>query len=304
MFDFLTGFLLGIIFAIAVISFGVYKLLLRSDEERDPYPAFNFKHTINQYSMKEQGTETCAWLNMIVKRLCVEALSSPVLLETLNSKLHEVLNGPEKREVLGKIIVSDMNLGSNLPTVDGIRVFPQAHDDSLHAEISLGYMGGASFTISTDLWANLPTSKFACLPVSLHVVFEQFKGTLKVSCHWLTANRAVLLVYFSSPPVYKLPIGSTIGHDAKLVNVSKVSQVLQGVIQSFVHKELVAPNGLEIELLNGKVVTAKKRTDVVAASSPEKLQKPSSHHLHEHGKDAITATTTMHKRQTMSFSCT
>ena len=47
---------------------------------------------------------------------------------------------------------------------------------SQHAEVGLRYTGGASFTISTELWMNWPTPKFAALPVSLHASFDHFEG--------------------------------------------------------------------------------------------------------------------------------
>jgi hypothetical protein len=275
MFDFLTGFLLGIIFTIGMTVFGIYKLLLRQqgDErggnQRLPhYPSlsqmqFNryIKHAIPKHTVDETEVtiESCAWLNTVAAAMCVEALSSPVLVENLHKKLHDILNKPEdKPDVLGKIVISDINMGTGLPLVDGIRVLSRAHDDTLNAEIALRYNGGASFTISTELWVNWPTPKFASLPVSLHASFDHFEGTLMAVCRWYSTNKQRVAVYLRAPPVFQLRIGSTIGHTTKLVNVLQVSNMLENMIYSFVNKELVAPNGFELELEEGKVTSVRK----------------------------------------------
>jgi len=231
------------------------------------------KHSINKHALvdefgnavfgdeeqKSQNIESCAWLNTIAATLCVEALSSPALVESLHKKLHEILNKPDdKPDVLGKIVVTDINMGTGLPIVEGIRVLPRTHDEALNAEILLCYTGGASFTISTELWVNWPAPKFASLPISLHASFDHFEGTLTASCHWRSNNKSRIHLYFTSPPTFKLPIGSTIGHATKLVNVLQVSNLLEGMISSFVHKELVAPSGFEIEMDGGKIVSVKK----------------------------------------------
>jgi len=287
MFDFLTGFLLGIIFAVAATVFGVYKLLLRfGDGHQLPSHAslsqiqFNslkhLKHSIPKHTLDETDVniETCLWLNTIAATLCVEALSSPVLVESLHKKLHDILNKPEdKPDMLGKIVISDINMGTGLPLVDGIRVLSRAHDDSLHAEIGLRYNGGASFTISTELWMNWPTPKFAALPVSLHASFDHFEGTLTASCHYRSSTATRFLVYFRTPPVFRLRIGSTIGHATKLVNVLQISSLLENMIYSFVNKELVYPNGYEVELEEGQVVSVRK----LAQGGPAQvLAKPAS----------------------------
>jgi len=153
MFDFLTGFLLGIIFTVAATVFGIYKLLLRHGNDRSnrqlpTYPSLSqiqhskhVKHSISKYIAEtEANIESCAWINTIAASLCVEALSSPVLVESLHKKLHEILNKPEdKPDVLGKIVISDINMGTGLPLVDGIRVLSRAHDDTLNAEVALRY---------------------------------------------------------------------------------------------------------------------------------------------------------------------
>jgi len=261
---------MGIIFTIGATVFGFYKLLLRHGDDRSnrtlpSYPSLStmqhsryVKHSISKHSIAEQNVETCAWLNTIAASLCVEALSSPVLVESLHKKLHEILNKPEdKPDVLGKIIVSDINMGTGLPLIDGIRVLSRPHDDGLNAEVVLRYNGGASFTISTELWMNWPTPKFASLPVSLHASFDHFEGTLTAKCHW-TNNKTRVILYFATAPAFQLRIGSTIGHTTKLVNVLQVSNMLENMIYSFVNKELVAPSGFELELESGKLVSARK----------------------------------------------
>jgi len=287
MFDFLTGFLLGIIFTIGMTVFGIYKLLLRQgSEDRSSnsrqlphYPSLSqmqfskyVKHSIPKYTADETeaNIESCAWLNTIAASLCVEALSSPVLVESLHKKLHDILNKSEdKPDVLGKIVISDINMGTGLPTVDGIRVLSRAHDDSLNAEIALRYTGGASFTISTELWVNWPTPKFASLPVSLHASFDHFEGTLTAVCRWYSSNKQRVALYFRTPPTFQLRIGSTIGHTTKLVNVLQVSTMLENMIYSFVNKELVAPNGFELELEEGKVTSVRKLGASPSASMPK-----------------------------------
>lgn len=270
MFDFLTGFLLGIIFTFGALFYGIYKLLLRlNDNGSNPKspvshlqynPISSVKHAIPKYTSEDDVTvETCAWLNTIATVVCVEALSSPVLIEKLNQKLHEILNKPEdKPDALGDIVISDINMGNGLPSIDGIRVLSRAGDDSLHAEVGLRYDGGASFTISTELWMNWPTPKFAALPVSLNASFDHFAGTLTSSIYWRSTTSFRLIVFFRVAPTFQLRIGSTIGHATKLVNVLQISSLLENVIYSFVNKELVFPNGFEIEVENGHVVCVRK----------------------------------------------
>jgi len=282
MFDFITGFLLGIVFTIGVMVFGIYKLLLRQSGDRSSrqlpsYPSLTqlqhtkyVKHSIPKYTIdeNEMNIESCAWVNTIAANLCVEALKSPALVESLHKNLHDILNKPEdKPDILGKIVVSDINMGTGLPQISGIRVLSRAHDDSLHADVSLHYDGGASFTISTELWVNWPTPKFASLPVSLHASFDSFEGTLTASCHFPSSNKTRVTLYFLTPPKLQLRIGSTIGHTTKLVNVLQVSSLLENMIYSFVNKELVAPNGFEVELEDGKVSVVRKLTNIPTPST-------------------------------------
>lgn len=273
MFDFLTGFLLGIIFTFVATIFGVYKLLLRlnnTNQSQQPQPHLQYnpiqsvKHAIPKHTLEEDvNIETCAWINTIASAICVEALSSPVLVESLHKKLHDILNKPEdKPDVLGNIVISDINMGVGLPLVDGIRVLSRSNDDSLHAEVGIRYTGGASFTISTELWMNWPTPKFAALPVSLNASFDHFSGTLTASCFWRSSTSFRLLVFFRAPPAFQLRIGSTIGHSTKLVNVLQVSSLLENMIYAFVNKELVFPNGFEIEVEEGQVVCVRKLASV------------------------------------------
>jgi len=232
--------------------------------------------------------ESCSWINTIAASLCVEALSSPVLVESLTRKLHEILNKPEdKPDILGKIVVSDLNMGSGLPLIEGIRVISRASDDTLNAEVMLQYTGGASFTISTELWMNWPTPKFASLPVSLHASFDHFEGTLSASCFFHSSTKSRFAVFFQSPPAIKLRIGSTIGHSAKLVNVAQISNLLENQIYKFVNSELVAPGGFEVEVDGGKVSAVRKLSDTPSLpSSPylapkvitEKGESPQVHH--------------------------
>jgi len=297
MFDFLTGFLLGIVFTVGVMVFGIYKLLLRQGGDRSSrqlpsYPSLtqlqhtkHVKHSIPKYTIDEtemfettrnygyfantdQNIESCAWLNTIAANLCVEALKSPALVESLHKNLHDILNKPEdKPDILGKIVVSDINMGTGLPQISGIRVLSRAHDDALHADVSLHYDGGASFTISTELWVNWPSPKFASLPVSLHASFDSFDGTLTASCHFPSSNKTRVTLYFLTPPKLQLRIGSTIGHTTKLVNVLQISNLLENMIYSFVNKELVAPNGFEVELEDGKVSVVRKLTSIPTPSA-------------------------------------
>jgi len=277
MFDFLTGFLLGIIFTFAATLFGIYKLLLRiGDGTGNPAPlphlqynpVQNVKHAIPKHVHHSDidhdvNIESCAWLNTVAAAICVEALSSPLLVESVHKKLHEILNKPEdKPDVLGNIVISDINMGTGLPLIDGVRVLTRSTDDSLHAEVGIRYTGGASFTISTELWMNWPTPKFAALPVSLHASFDHFAGTLTTSCYWRSSSSMRLLVFFRAPPDFQLRIGSTIGHSTKLVNVNQVSTLLENMIYSFVNKELVFPNGFEIDVEDGKVVCVRKLASV------------------------------------------
>jgi len=274
MLDFLTGFLLGIVFAIGLTVFGIYKLLLREGDARShslpSHPSFSqmqyskyIKHSIQKYTDETHvNMETCSWINTILASLCVEALSSPTLVENLNKKLHEILNKPEdKPDMLGKIVVSDLNMGSSLPVIEGIRVVSRASDDTLNTEVKLQYNGGASFTISTELWMNWPTPKFASLPVSLHASFDHFEGTLLASCFFHTSTKSRFNIFFQSPPAIKLRIGSTIGHSAKLVNVAQISTLLENQIYKFVNTELVAPGGFEVEVDGGKVAAVRKLSD-------------------------------------------
>jgi len=272
--DFLTGFLFGIIFTFAATLFGIYKLLLRlGDGSHNPpivphlqyNPLKNVKHSIPKHTSEDQevNIESCDWLNTIAAAICVEALSSPLLVESIHKKLHDILNKPEdKPDALGNIVVSDINMGTGLPEIDGVRVLSRSNDDSLHMEIGLRYNGGASFTISTELWMNWPTPKFAALPVSLHASFDHFAGTLTASCYWKSSSSMRAVVFFRSPPAFQLRIGSTIGHSTKLVNVLQVSSLLENMIYSFVNKELVFPNGFEVDVEDGKVVCVRKLASV------------------------------------------
>jgi hypothetical protein len=284
MFNFLSGFLLGIIVTFAALGFGVYKLLLRlNDGNNHPqmlrYKSLkNLNHGFSKHSLENQdvSVETCVWLNTIVSAICVEALSSPVLVENIHKKLHDILNKPEdKPDVLGNIVISDINMGTGLPLIDGVRVLSRAHDDSLHAEVGVRYNGGASFTISTELWMNWPTPKFAALPISLHASFDHFAGTLTASCYWRSTTSFRLLVYFRAPPVFQLRIGSTIGHSTKLVNVLQVSSLLENMIYAYVNKELVFPNGFEIEVEEAQVVCVRKLASVRSITEKgERLPSP------------------------------
>lgn len=272
MFDFLTGFLLGIVFAAGATLFGVYKLLLRlGSGQPTPHaphlqynPINNVKHEIPKHTPDEDvNIESCAWLNTIAAVICVEALSSPLLVENIHKKLHDILNKPEdKPDMLGNIVISDINMGTGLPLIDGVRVLSRSSDDSLHAEIGLRYNGGASFTISTELWMNWPTPKFAALPISLHASFDHFDGTLTASCNWRSSTSMRMVVFFRAPPAFQLRIGSTIGHSTKLVNVLQVSALLENTIYAFVNKELVFPNGFEVDIEDGRVVCVRKLASV------------------------------------------
>jgi len=273
MFDFLTGFLLGIIFTFVGTAFAVYKLLLRLNDASNLQnavsqpqfdPVQSVKHSIPKHNQDDDvNIESCVWINTIAAAICVEALSSPVLIENIHQKLHEILNKPEdKPDMLGNIVISDINLGTGLPLVDGIRVLSRGSDDSLHAEVGISYTGGASFTISTELWMNWPTPKFAALPISLNASFDHFSGTLNTSCYWRSSKSFRLLIYFQSPPAFQLRIGSTIGHSTKLVNVLHVSSLLENTIYAFVNKELVFPNGFEIEVEEGQIVCVRKLASV------------------------------------------
>jgi len=267
-------------------------------DETEAYPrsrdGYVYAHLVGGH---EQHIESCAWLNTIAASLCVEALSSPVLVESLHKKLHDILNKAEdKPDVLGKIVISDINMGTGLPMVDGIRVLSRAHDDTLNAEVALRYNGGASFTISTELWINWPTPKFASLPVSLHASFDHFEGTLTAVCRWYSTYKQRVALYFRAPPKVQLRIGSTIGHTTKLVNVLQVSTMLENMILSFVNKELVAPCGFELDLEEGKVVAVRKLSapgipsvpKIKAAGEKEKerereRESAKQQHQHQHG---------------------
>lgn len=286
MFDFLTGFLLGIIFTFVGTAFVIYKLLLRlndatnnninntndNNNEKIDHNAIHLqynpiqsvKHSIPKHNLDDDvNIESCTWINTIAAAICVEALSSPVLIESIHKKLHEILNKPEdKPDVLGNIVISDINMGGGLPLIDGVRVLSRGSDDSLHAEVGLLYTGGASFTISTELWMNWPTPKFAALPVSLNASFDHFAGTLTASCYWRSSTSFRVLVFFRAPPAFQLRIGSTIGHSTKLVNVLQVSSLLENTIYAFVNKELVFPNGFEIEIEEGRIVCVRKLASV------------------------------------------
>jgi len=278
MMDFFTGFLFGVVVTLGVTMFGIYKLFLRQGDEKPKTMTSNsryIRHAINKHALdgSDVPVETCGWVNTILTSLCVEVLSSPILLDNMHKKLHEILNPADKPDTLGKIVVSDINMGTGIPSIDGVRVLSREKDDSLNAEVFLRYDGGASFSISTELWVNWPVPKFASLPVHLHVSFEHFEGTLAVSSNWRTSNHTHFTLHFPVSPKLNIKIGSTIGHSTKLVNVMQVSKFLEDMIYSFVNKELVAPSGFEVDLDGGKVSSVRKVNSFSVRNLPKITEK-------------------------------
>jgi len=249
----LLGFLLGVVCTIIFLCAAVYFLWLRKvEQQQSPVHQTHWKHAIPSlpHAMKPE-IETCLWLNAVMTRVCSQALSSQQWMEACHDKLHEMLNNQEeKSDLLGDILITEINIGSRLPHINGIKLITAASADEMHALVDISYKGEASFVIQSEFWLNWPQKRFACLPFSLHVSLENFSGKL---AFMHPSGTKPCTLFFLKTPEYTLKIGSIIGHNTKLVNAAKVSKVIQHMVKKLINQELVAPNGLCFSLHNGKL---------------------------------------------------
>jgi hypothetical protein len=262
--DLFIGFLLGLAVSGLTLSYLMFTMLFRrrpkpleDDPSAAPTPSFTSKSRARRTAALEDGGllavgeelqffEKAEWLNMLAARLFSEVTEAPAIQQHLWQLLDSKLNEVDKPKLIGPIVIEDLNLGEALPRIEAVSTELRPGKE-LELVLDLSYRGGALFSVSTEVWIDLPTmERLASLPVTLTVSSDSFRG--KVSLVIPLENNPAFTLSLVEEPQLQLNIGSQIGYEYQLQDVPKISNFIVNKIKSLIREEAVLPKAFSFRL--------------------------------------------------------
>jgi hypothetical protein len=160
--------------------------------------------------------------------------------------LEEKLN-QMRPDFLDTFIIPKFTFGTVAPDINIIDIsnpLPTFYEsDTIHRNkfdtqilMNISYSGNLSFALKTGLDINYPNSSFMMLPLEFNVSEVIFKGDLIIA-----SNNNKVNICFKDIPEMDVKIGTELGYEHKLKNVSKVEKFVVDLLKRLVTENLVYP---------------------------------------------------------------
>jgi len=198
---------------------------------------------------REAEKESANWLNVFLDRYFAEMVNSKRINEKMFNWIQRKLDQLKKPDILGPIVVQNVDLGTSLLRTTGICLQAHKGGKELVGECDVVYEGGASVHLFTEVYLNWPTKQFISVPVEATVTMSYASGKLGLYVPPLFMGRAT--VSFLELPNTVFNTNVDIG-GSKRYNVAslfpQITEFLQTSMQKLVWKTLVMPNRMTFAL--------------------------------------------------------
>jgi maintenance of morphology protein 1 len=237
------------------------------------------------YNVRGHQPESLDWFNVLIAQTIAQLRADAQEDEAVLGSLTQLLNGPSKPDFLDDIRVTEISLGEEFPIFSNCRVIPVDENgmplkeltgqrgERLQARIDVDLSDVVTLGIETKLVLNYPKPFVMVLPVALAVSVVRFSGTLSLSFspssetsasstshaedgvqnegHPLnpTGHSPTTLTFtFLDDYRLDLSVHSLIGSRARLQDVPKIAQLVEGRIHQWFDDRCVEPRFQQIVL--------------------------------------------------------
>ncbi|KAJ1733305.1 ERMES complex subunit mmm1 [Coemansia biformis] len=199
------------------------------------------------YDLAARGPETCDWLTVFLAQFIAKFRADAERHDRLVRVISEALNGALRPSAIDNIRITQFSLGSDFLRVTGARMVPSAGPLKMRAELDLALHDEITLGFNTRVLVNWPRPTLAALPVSMVVSLVKFAGTLAVTFDCAAAEPS-LSVSILPDYVLEFDVQTLIGSKAKVQNLPMLTSVICRKLQAAFAKELVMPNGKQIQI--------------------------------------------------------
>lgn len=225
------------------------------------------------YNVHGHQPESLDWFNVLIAQTIAQLRADAQEDEAVLGSLNQVLNGPGKPSFVDEIKVTEISLGDEFPIFSNCRVIPVDENgvplkeltgqrgERLQARMDVDLSDVVTLGIETKLVLNYPKPFVMVLPVALAVSVVRFSGTLSLSFspssqesnegHPLnpTGHSPTTLTFtFLDDYRLDLSVHSLIGSRARLQDVPKIAQLVEGRIHQWFDERCVEPRFQQIVL--------------------------------------------------------
>ncbi|KAL0477491.1 hypothetical protein AKO1_008264 [Acrasis kona] len=222
------------------------------------------------------GSGDVSWLNIIVRRVAEEVIYKNAT--KLRDEIISFLNtGIELPDIMGPLVVSDLNFGAEPPKVQTI-VAKQTIDE-LIVDVDLIYEDkDTTLALKTSVNVNTPIVGWLVLPISasVHDIFMHLKLRLSFSIDLRRVHVSLL-----EQPDFDATFSNELGDRSTIRNIPYITDVINRAIFTKVREILLEPNHLTFELppleisLSSKEKVERKEVHIVREVQKEKSKKHS-----------------------------
>eukprot|EP01103_Thecamoeba_quadrilineata_P021373 TRINITY_DN9804_c0_g1_i1.p1 TRINITY_DN9804_c0_g1~~TRINITY_DN9804_c0_g1_i1.p1 ORF type:complete len:1463 (+),score=399.46 TRINITY_DN9804_c0_g1_i1:121-4509(+) len=216
-----------------------------------------------------QPFEECAWLNVFMARYFCDMKNSQPFVEKLKQIMSKQIAkiNPKRPNFLGEFSVENVTPGTDMIHFDKIKMMESTRTPGeLVGEMDLTYKGSASVTISSEVYINWPTSKFAKVPVMLSVTLDHLSGKLQI----FGAERSFSRFSASFVSIKDLEFNANIVLGEKL-QISKyfpqIKQFIINQLKKMIWKHTCTPNKITFSLPLPGIKLALKTTKYTSRRS-------------------------------------
>lgn len=224
--------------------------------------------------MDAHQPESLDWFNVLIAQTIAQFRTDAHQDEAILTSLTNVLNGPQKPDVLSSIKVTEISLGEDFPIFSNCRVHPVEDGSSgpdgarLQARMDVDLSDLLTLGVETKMILNWPKPLTAILPVALAVSIVRFSGTLSISflpsashpAPSSSASNAMppqqplsttpTSLAFSFLPDYRLDISvrSLVGSRSRLQDIPKIAQMVENRLHAWIDERCVEPRVQQVAL--------------------------------------------------------
>ncbi|KAI4201279.1 MAG: hypothetical protein LQ348_001661 [Seirophora lacunosa] len=226
------------------------------------------------YNVDAHQPESLDWFNVLIAQTIAQFRTDAHQDEAILTSLTNVLNGPQKPDVLSSIKVTEISLGEDFPIFSNCRVHPVEDGSSgpdgarLQARMDVDLSDLLTLGVETKMILNWPKPLTAILPVALAVSIVRFSGTLSISflpsashpAPSSSASNAMppqqplsttpTSLAFSFLPDYRLDISvrSLVGSRSRLQDIPKIAQMVENRLHAWIDERCVEPRVQQVAL--------------------------------------------------------
>ncbi|KAL9011168.1 MAG: hypothetical protein Q9173_003962 [Seirophora scorigena] len=226
------------------------------------------------YNVDAHQPESLDWFNVLIAQTIAQFRTDAHQDEAILTSLTNLLNGPQKPDVLSSIKVTEISLGEDFPIFSNCRVHPVEDGSTgpdgarLQARMDVDLSDLLTLGVETKMILNWPKPLTAILPVALAVSIVRFSGTLSISFLPSASHPAPssstsnatppqqplsttpTSLAFSFLPDYRLDISvrSLVGSRSRLQDIPKIAQMVENRLHAWIDERCVEPRVQQVAL--------------------------------------------------------